>query len=419
MKEQVDLIVTGASEGVTVSGGGDGPLCGHAMDDCGVVREGAVAMRDGVVVAVDERSVLDAVYEGQHVLDARGGTILPGLIDPHTHPVFAATREEEFDMRAKGATYQEITASGGGIFSSVRSLRETPRDQLESRLKIHLDRFLACGTTTIEAKSGYGLSLEHEILSLELLMEADVHHRVDIDPTCLAAHQVPPEFQDDREAYVDLVVNQILPEVSRRGIARSADVFCDEGAFTVEESRAVLAGAQKVGLDLRVHADELAPVGAAELAAQMGARTADHLVMVSPEGIDAMVNENVTPILLPGTSFSLRLPNKAPADAMIEAGLPLALASDFNPGTCHISSMIEIIALACGTLGLTVAQALVAATRNGAETLGVSGVRGRIQPGALADLVLLDVPNHLFLGYQMGWNPVRAVVKNGEVAWQR
>ncbi|MCB9897396.1 MAG: imidazolonepropionase [Planctomycetes bacterium] len=420
MKEQVDLVLTDCSEVVTLAGG-SGPLTGAAMDDLALVAHGAVAVRDGLVLDVDERSVIEARYDARRRVSAEGGTVLPGFCDVHTHPVFTATREGEFDMRARGATYQEITAAGGGIFSSVRALRAAAgeRDVLARGLEARLDRFLACGTTTIEAKSGYGLDLATELLSLELLAEAHASHPVDIDPTCLAAHQVPPEHKADRTAYVRLVVDEILPAAARAGLARSADVFCDQGAFTVEEARAILVGAKQLGLALRVHADELAPVGASELAGELGAQTADHLVRISDDGIAALRAGGTTAVLLPATCFSLRLRDYAPFARLLEAGVPVALATDFNPGTSYVPSMIEVIALACGLLGMTVAQAVTAATRNAAETLGLPGVRGRIEPGAVADLVVLDIPNHLFLGYQAGWNPVATVIKHGRVAWRR
>ncbi|RKY21551.1 MAG: imidazolonepropionase [Planctomycetota bacterium] len=419
MKQSVDLIVSDAAEVASMAGGGEGPLLGAAMDDVGVIPDGALALAEGLVVAVGPRSEIEAAYDAPRRLSAEGGTVLPGLVDPHTHPVFATTREGEFDMRARGQGYQQITAAGGGIFSSVAALRAAPRDELAATLRRHLDRLLICGTTSVEAKSGYGLSLQSELLALELLAEAQASHPIDIDATCLAAHQVPPEFRDDRDGYVRLVREQILPEVARRGLARSADVFCDEGAYSVAEARAVLEGARALGFDLRVHADELAPVGAAELAASLGARTADHLVKISDAGLEAMLAAGTTAVLLPATCFSLRLDELAPARRMIAAGLPVALATDFNPGTSYCPSMIEVVALACGLLGMTVAEALVAATRNAAETLGLPGVRGRLEPGAVADLVLLDVPGHLFLGYQVGWNPVMAVVKHGRQVFSR
>lgn len=440
MKETVDLLVLDAAEVVTVAPDrpsfasadsaaalrpGTGarprsaatPLRGAAMDDVGLLPGGAIAVRDGRIVALDEQARVLARFEAPQVLSAHGGVVLPGFCDAHTHPVFDATREMEFDLRARGRSYEEITAAGGGIFSSVAKLRAAPREQLAAKLEARLRVLLACGTTSIEAKSGYGLSFESELLSLELLAEAAARGPVDIDPTCLAAHQVPPEFRGDRPAYVRLVAETILPEVAARGLARSADVFCDRGAFTVDEARAVLQGARAAGLERRVHADELAGVGAAELAAECGAQTADHLVHISDAGLEALARAGTAPVLLPGTCFSLRTSRAAPARRMIEAGLPLVIASDFNPGTSHIPSMPAIVALACSLLGLTVAQAITAATRNAAATLGLPGPRGLLAPGAVADLVLLSVPSHLYLGYQLGPDPVAAVIKDGRLAY--
>lgn len=440
MKEDVDLLVVDAAEVVTVAGeadvaappgagaasaagarahGGTSPLRGAAMDRPGVLAGAALALRDGRVVAVDAQERVLSRYDAPATLSARGGTVLPGLCDAHTHPVFGDTREAEADMRARGRSYVEITAAGGGIFSSVRSLRSTSRERLAELLAGRLRLLLSCGTTSIEAKSGYALSLQGELLSLELLAEADATQPIDIDRTCLAAHQVPPEFADDRPGYVHLVTGRILPEVKRRGLARSADVFCDRGAYTVPEARAVLTAARELGFALRVHADELDAVGAAELAASCGAQTADHLVRVSDAGIEAMARAGTTPVLLPGTCFSLRSTRAPPARRMIEAGLPVVIASDFNPGTSYVPSMVAVIALACGLTGLTVAEAITAATRNAAATLGLPGPRGMLAPGAVADLVLLDVPDHLFLGYQFGPDPVRAVVKDGRVVYER
>jgi imidazolonepropionase len=441
VKEEVDLLVVDAAEVVTAAadlraagvpdvavawGARSGPreasarpLTGKALDDAGVVPAGAVALRGGRVVAVDTAEALLARYSPRVRLSARGGTVVPGFCDAHTHPVFAATREREADLRARGKSYTEIAAAGGGIVSSVRSVREATRDQLAARLRAHLDTLLRAGTTAIEAKSGYGLSAEHELISLELLAEAHLRHPIDIDATCLAAHQVPPEFRQDRDGYIELVTEEILPEVADLGLARSADVFCDVGAFSVEEARAVLDGARDAGLQLRVHADEIGPVGAAELAGSMGAQTADHLVHISDAGIDALVRGGTAPVLLPGTCLSLRSKKVAPARRMIEAGLPLVVASDFNPGTSLMPSLVAAAGLAVALLGMTAAEALMAVTRNAAATLGLPGPRGLLHPGAVGDLVVLDVPSHLFIGYEFGRDPVAAVVKEGRVVWER
>jgi len=441
VKEEVDLLVTDAAEVVTAAadllaagvpdvaaawgqrtgprGASARPLTGVALDDPGLLPGGAVALRGGRVVAVDGQDALLARFAPRARLSARGGTVVPGFCDAHTHPVFAATREREADLRARGRSYTEINAAGGGIFSSVRALRASTRDELAGRLRGHLDRMLRAGTTSIEAKSGYGLSPEHELLSLELLAEAHVRHPIDIDATCLAAHQVPPEFAADRAGWVRAVAEEILPEAARRRLCRSADVFCDQGAFGVDEARAVLAGARAAGLELRVHADEIAPVGAAELAGGLSAQTADHLVHVSDAGLAALARGGTSPVLLPGTCLSLRSRKVPPARRMIEAGLPVVIASDFNPGTSYLTSMPAVVGYAVALLGLTVAEALQAATRNAAATLGLPGPRGLLHPGAVGDLVVLDVPSHLFLGYEFGRDPVAAVVKEGKVAWER
>jgi len=439
--EEVDLLVVDAAEVVTAAadlrvagvadvaaawgirtgprGASARPLCGPALGDPGVVPRGSVALRAGRVVAVDDEAAVLARYAPRRRLSARGGTVVPGFCDAHTHPVFAATREAEADLRARGQSYVEIAAAGGGIFSSVRALRAASRAELAARLHEHLDRLLRAGTTSLEAKSGYGLSPEHERLSLELLAEAHLRHPVDIDATCLAAHQVPPEFAADRAAYVRLVTERILPDAAAAGLARSADVFCDVGAFSVDEARAVLAGARAAGLQLRVHADEIGPVGAAELAGELCAQTADHLVHVSDAGIAALLRGGTAPVLLPGTCLSLRSQRVAPARRMIEAGLPVVVATDFNPGTSYLPSLPAAIGLAVALLGLTVAEALQAATRNAAATLGLPGPRGLLHPGAVGDLVILDVPSHLFLGYESGRDPVAAVVKDGSVVYER
>ncbi|MGQ0554036.1 MAG: imidazolonepropionase [Planctomycetota bacterium] len=420
MKEEVDLLIVGAAELATLAGGEPGqPLAGRAMDDVGLLPRGGLAIRAGRIVAVEEDGLLLQRYESRETLSAQGGTLVPGFCDPHTHPVFDGTREREFDLRSRGGSYADIMAAGGGIHSSVRGLRAATRERLAARLRQRLDRFLICGTTAIEAKSGYGLSFETELLSLELLREAAEVHAIEIDPTCLAAHQVPQEFVADRPGYLRLITDEILPEVARRGLARSVDVFCDRGAFSVAEARVVLEAARALGLQRRVHADEIAGTGAAELAAECGAQTADHLLLVSEAGLKAMLAAGTMPVLLPGTSFSLRTRSVAPARRMLELGLPVALGSDFNPGTSYLPSMVTAISLACGLLGLTVAEALCAATRNAAATLGLPGVRGQLVPGAIADVALLDIESHLQLGYQLGWNPVFAVVKDGQLAYQR
>lgn len=408
-----DLLVTHASEVLTLRG--PVPRVGAALDDLGIEADGAVAIRDHRIVAVGPARDLAARYAPRRTLDAGGGIVLPGFVDAHTHPVFAATREREFDLRLRGRTYQDITAAGGGIFSSVRSLRAAPTETLEAGVRAHFERFLDGGTTTIEAKSGYGLNLDDELRSLEILRRVADRHPLEVSSTFLGAHQMPEEFKTRRPEYVAFLREHALPEVKRRGLAGACDVFCDDGAFTLDEARAVLVAARDQGFQLRVHADELAQIGASALAAELDALSADHLCKATPDAIRALARSSTTAVLLPATVLSLGVKAIPPARALIEAGVPVAIATDFNPGTSYTTSMPLAIALACCLLRLTVAESIAAATVNAAYSLRLHDRIGRLEPGMQADLVVLDRPSHLFLGYELGSSAVRAVVKAGRI----
>ncbi|MBI4879109.1 MAG: imidazolonepropionase [Planctomycetes bacterium] len=415
--EACDLLIRNASEVVTLAGAA--PRVRAALDRPEVVVQGAVAVAGGKIVAVGSAAQVEARFRPAAVLDAQGGAIVPGFVDAHTHPVFGATREAEFDMRLRGRTYQEISAAGGGIFSSVRSLRAASSAELARLVHARFDRFLTAGTTTIEAKSGYGLNREDEIRSLEILRDAAAEHPLEVVPTFLGAHQVPEEYSAARSEYLDFVIQRVLPEVRARRLAVACDVFCDQGAYTVAESRRLLDAARRQGFALRVHADELAPVGAAELAAELCAASADHLCRVSDAGIAALCAAGTTAVLLPGTVLSLGAKALPPARRLIDEGAIVAIASDFNPGTSYLLSMPCVIAIACTLLRMTVAEALAAATINAAWSLGIADRIGSIEEGKQADLLLLEHPSHLFLAYQLGENPVAAVVKRGRVVYER
>lgn len=408
-----DLLVTHAAEVLTLRG--PAPRVGAALDDLGIEVDAAVAITGRQIVAVGPARELEARFRPVRTLDAGGGVVLPGFVDAHTHPVFAATREREFDLRLRGRTYQEITAAGGGIFSSVRSLRAAPTAALEDGVRRHFDRFLDGGTTTIEAKSGYGLNLDDELRSLEILRDAGAAHALEVVPTFLGAHQMPEEFKTRRGEYVEFLCDRALPEVKRRALASACDVFCDDGAFTLDEARAVLSAARDQGFQLRVHADELAQIGASVLAADLGAASADHLCKATPDAIAALARAGTTAVLLPATVLSLGVKAIPPARALIDARVPVAIASDFNPGTAYTTSMPLVIALACCLLRLTVAESIAAATVNAAYSLRRHDRLGRIEPGMQADLVVLARPSHLFLGYELGASAVSAVVKAGRV----
>jgi imidazolonepropionase len=351
-------------------------------------------------------------------LDGRGGTLIPGFVDPHTHLPWAGTREEEFVARLAGTTYQEIAAAGGGILATVRSTRRAGEEELAALASRRMDRMLEWGTTTAEAKSGYGLSLEDELKQLRAIRRASASHPVDLVPTLLAAHEVPAEYRGgpkERERYIDLICEEIVPAAAEQGLARFCDVFCERGVFSAEESRRVLEAGARHGLAPRLHADEFADSGGAELAAALGAFSADHLMAVSDAGIEALARSGVTAVLLPGTSFFLMKKQYAPARRLVEAGVPVALATDCNPGSSHTESMPMVFLLAVLQLGLTIEESLTAATLNAACSLGLGEEIGSVEAGKRADLVLLDAPNVLHLAYHYGINPVAAVVKGGRV----
>ena len=381
-----------------------------------------ILCRDGEIAFVsspEDRERDLGSLDGVPRLDARGGTVVPGFVDPHTHLPWSGSREHEFAQRLAGRTYQEIAAEGGGILSTVRSTREATEEELTDQVLQRLDWMLACGTTTAEAKSGYGLNLDDELKQLRAIRLASRQHPVDLVPTLMAAHEVPPEHQDDRERFLDIVCREIVPAVAEAGLARFSDVFCEHGVFSAEESRRVLIAGREHGLLPRLHADEFVDSGGARLAAELGALSADHLIAVSPHGIEALAGAGVTATLLPGTSFFLMKHTYAPARRLIEAGVPVALATDCNPGSSFTESMPMILVLAVFELGLSIEEALTGATLNAACTLGLGETIGSIEPGKRADLVVLEAPNLLHLAYHYGVNLVRTVVKGGRVVRSR
>lgn len=386
------------------------------MRELGLVEGGAVFACDGVVVAAGpEAEVLEQASDTAVVIDAGDGVVTPGLVDPHTHAVFATTREGEFAMRVEGKSYEEIAEAGGGIRSSVRALRGADPDILLTNGRRTLDRMLKFGTTTVEVKSGYGLSLDAELKMLRVTSELADTHVMDVVPTFLGAHEFPDEWRDDRDGYVDLLVDEMIPAVAAEKLARFCDVFCEEGVFTVEQSRRVLTAAREHGMEPKLHADELHPAGAAELAAEIGAVSADHLVCASDAGISALAAAGVVAVMLPGTTLSLGKRDFAPARKMIEAGVPVALATDCNPGSSMTESMQIILALASMALRMTPEEALVAATVNAACAIRADGVLGSLTPGRQCDLVVWEVDDYRAIPYHYGVNLVESVVKRGEV----
>ncbi len=416
-KTPVDLLVAGAAELATPEG--RTPLGGADLGRIRLVPDGAVAVRDGVFVAVGPRAELETKYAPARVFDAGGGTLVPGFVDAHTHPVFLGTREDEFERRTRGESYVEIAAAGGGILSSVRGVRAASPAALLDALLVRLDRFLEHGTTVVEAKSGYGLSLADELKCLQVLAEARRLHPVELVPTFLGAHDVPPEYRSDRGRYLDLLLEEMLPAVAEAGLAEYADVFTEAHVFGLEESRRLMLRARELGFGLRLHVDQLTPLGGAELAAELGAASADHLECVSPRGIEALAAAGTIPVLCPMVPLFLRQEQEVPARDMVRAGLAPALATDFNPGSCYAQSLPEAMTWGALRLRLSAAECLTAATLNAACSLGRGDRLGSLEPGKQADVVVLDVPDHRHLVYEFGRNPVRAVVVRGEVVLER
>jgi imidazolonepropionase len=411
----VDLVLDHA-ELVTVAGG-RGPLAAGAQGRIGLVPDGAVAVAGGRFAAVGPREEVLPGVEAAEVVDLGGRAVLPGLVDAHTHPLWAGDRVGEFELRLAGASYLEIMAAGGGIASTVRATRAASDGALLAGLLGRLDGLLDHGVTTVEAKTGYGLSPEEELRQLELLARAAERHPVHVVPTFLGAHAVPDEFRGREDAYIDLVAEVMLPAVAERFPGVFCDVFCDVGAFTPAQTERVLRRAAELGLPLKVHSDEFERLGCTALAAELGATSADHLVATSPAEMDALAAAGTVAVLLPGTTFGLGSTHFAPAREMVARGVAVALGTDLNPGTCPCESLPFIIALAARYLRLSPAEAVVAATRNAAHASGCGGRAGRIEIGWPADLTVLAAEDYRALAYGFGSNPVAAVMCRG--AWAR
>ena len=391
---------------------------GSELRELSLIKDAALLVEEGRIVAAGPYTELKTkIPPAAALIDAEGGCVTPGFVDAHTHLVFAGNRAAEFDERIAGATYQQIAAAGGGILSTVALTRAASEDELLTAARQHRDWMLRAGTTTIEAKSGYGLDHETELKMLRVLKRLNAEGPATIVPTLLAAHTVPPEFAGRREEYVRWVAEELIPEVAAAGLARYCDAFCDDHAFTVEESRTVLTAARRHGLGLRVHAEQFRPGSGAALAAELGAATADHLETVTSEALRALRVANVQPVLLPGSVFALGRSNYPPARAMIDAGLAIVLATDFNPGSSPIASMPFILSLSSLQMRLTPAEALTAATINAAWSIGLGSRTGSLETGKEADFLIHEVGDYRELAYYIAapFRP-RVVIAGREVA---
>jgi imidazolonepropionase len=409
------LLIKNIGQLVTMAG--PVPRVGKSMNDLGLITGGGVAVAGEEILAVGKSDDVEGhapLAESCRVIDAAGAVVTPGLIDPHTHPVFSMTREAEFEMRVQGKSYMEIARSGGGIRASVRDLRQTPADILRDRTARRLDTMLKHGVTTIEAKSGYGLSTEAEIKSLEIIRELDGVHPLDLVPTFLGAHEVPDEYRGNRRGYIDLLIDEMIPKVAEGGLAEFSDIFTEEGVFDIEESREIQTAAREAGLGLKFHADELKDTGGARLAASMDAVSADHLVYISDSGIRALAKSGTAAVLLPGTTFSLGGSTYAPARKMIENGVVVALSTDCNPGSSYTESLGIIVSLAALQMKLSAAEAMAAITVNAAYAISRSDRIGQLVAGRQADMVIWDMADYRELPYHYGVNLVTQVIKKGK-----
>jgi len=413
---KVDLIINNALQLITLKGPAKA-RSGKEANNLSILKNGALAVLNGRIVDVGKNYEVCKQYKADTVIDASGKVVMPGFIDSHTHPVFKTTRENEFEMRLQGRSYVEISKSGGGIRSSIKGVRKASEEDLYQLSVKRIKRMIRNGTTTLEAKSGYGLDLESEIKMLRVIKRLNDTLPIDIIPTFMGAHEFPEEFKDNREEYIRILKEEMTPRIAELGLAKYFDIFTEEHVYNIEQSRDILNNAKKYGFKLRMHADEIIPIGGADLAAEVGAVTADHLGAASNKGIEAMRNAGVIATLLPATIFSLGMNSYARARKMIDSGLSVALATDYNPGSCNCDSMQFIITLACLKMKMTIAEAITACTINAAYAVDSGNKTGSLEIGKEADILIMDIPSYQFIPYHIGSNCIDKVVKAGKVIW--
>jgi imidazolonepropionase len=415
-KLEASLIIKNASELLTLS-----PVS-REESGLGIIRSGALAVKDGKIVWTGKTNDLSkslVLKRNGKEIDATGKVVMPGLIDSHTHIVFGGSRENDFEQRIQGLSYLEIAERGGGILSTVEATRKASFEELLSPGKKRLNRMLSSGVTTVEAKSGYGLSLKDELKILKVMRALDEDHPVDIVPTFLGAHAVPKEFKNNRKDYVHLLMEEMIPRVAEGKLAEFCDVFCEEKAFTLEESKEILETGKRYGLKPKIHADQLSSGGGAELAAEVGAYSADHLEYVSSDGIERIAEKGVTAILLPGASFFLSMKKLPPAREMLERGVRVALATDLNPGSSMTESLPLIMTMGCTMFRMLPREVIQATTIHAAKSMGREGSIGSLEVGKQADIAIFDIPNYRYLPYHFGVNHVETVIKKGKVVYKR
>ena len=412
------IFIRNAAQLVTLRGSSNAPLVKEAMSTLGIIENGSLWIEDGVIQAVGKDEELVKKYADRlylaDVIDAAGKLVTPGLIDPHTHLVFAGSRENEFNLRLMGASYMEIMNAGGGIYATTRGTKQATHDELFKESFERLNQFLLHGVTTVEAKSGYGMDWETERKQLEVAKKLNEKHPIDVVSTFMGAHAVPKEYKDNADQFVDLLVEEMMPLVAKLGLAEFNDVFCEKGVFTPEQARIILEAGKRYGLTPKIHADEIEPYGGAELASEVGAISADHLLKASEKGLLAMADKGVVGVLLPGTAYFL-MAESANGRKIIDMGVPVALSTDCNPGSSPTVSLPFIMNLACVKMGMTPAEVITAATINAAHAIGRGSQIGSLEEGKKGDVTIFKVENYMKLQYLYGMNHIETVIKNGRV----
>jgi imidazolonepropionase len=412
------IFIRNASQLVTLQGSSDAPRVKGAMSELGIIENGSVWMEEGVIQAVGTDIELFEKYAGRideaDVVDASGKLVTPGLVDPHTHVVFAGSRENEFNMRLQGATYMEIMNSGGGIYATTRRTQSATQEELFQESYERLNQFLRHGVTTVEAKSGYGMEWETELKQLEVAKQLNDKHVIDVVSTFMGAHAVPKEYKQNPDEFVRLLIDEMIPKVAELGLAEFNDVFCEHGVFTPEQSKQILEAGLRYGLIPKIHADEIEPYEGAELAAEVGAISADHLLRASEKGMKAMAEKGVVGVLLPGTAYFL-MAESANGRKMVDLGVPVALSTDCNPGSSPTVSLPFIMNLGCLKMGMTPAEVITATTINAAHAINRGKEIGSLEVGKKGDVTIFNVGNYMKLQYSYGVNHTDTVVKNGQV----
>ena len=398
------------------------PRVKEELKDIGIIENGIIALNGEKIIYIGEGELPSSIIvdENTIVIDGKGKTVTPGLVDSHTHVVHGGSRENELAMKLKGVPYLDILAAGGGIHSTVKSTRAATFEELYNQANRSLNTMLEFGVTTVEAKSGYGIDdFNTELKQLEVADKLNKDHPIDIISTFMAAHAIPKEYKENPDEFVNIIINDMIPEVSKRRLAKFCDVFCEEGVFTIDQSRRILLAAREYGMELKLHADEIEPLGGAELAAEIGCITADHLIAASDTGITQMAKEGVIANLLPGTSFNLQTGKFARAKKMLEEGVPLALSTDYNPGSCPTENLQLIMSFGALIYKLTPEEVITAVTINGACALGLEKEIGSLEIDKQGDIVMFNAPNLEYILYHFGINHTDKVIKKGRVVYEK